>query len=276
MGPLSTTGRPFVAVATAGTRRPTPITRPSTGLPVVEQVVKNGPVPIYQQLKTLLLGAVLDGALGPHQRIPSERELGQMLGVSRMTVRQALTQLINEGVLYSRAGKGTFVADRKIRQPLEHLTSFTEEMRERGMQPSTRTLRQARVRSREAAEALRISPTAPVVLLERLRLADGEPMAIECAYLNAARCPGLEQIDLHGGSLYELLREKYGLVLRRADQSIEAALPSPEQRALLGMSPRDPVLHIERVTYLDDGTPLEFVSSTYRGDRYRLQVELNT
>lgn len=229
---------------------------------------------MYQQLKGLVQVAVARGALRPHQRIPSERDLGEQLGVSRMTVRLATTELIRDGVLYTRHGKGTFVAEAKIRQPLEHLTSFTEEMRSRGMTPETRVLRQTLAAAGPASEPLRIPTDALVVVVDRLRLADGQPMAIERASLVAARCPGLEGCDLSRQSLYAVLRGRYGLALTRAEQSIEAALPSAREHSLLGIDARDPVLHIERVTYLDDGSPLEFVSATYRGDRYRLQVTL--
>jgi len=250
------------------------LSTPTLARPVPLGIVKDGPVPIYQQLKGLLLDAVAEGSLRPHQRIPSERELGAQLGVSRMTVRQALTQLIADGVLYARSGKGTFVSDRKIRQPLEHLSSFTEDMRARGMNPSTRILRQERRPADRDSAPLRPKEGTPIVVLERLRLADGEPIALECARLLGDRCPGLEEVDLARNSLYAVLRQRYGLSLTHAEQTIEAALPNAQQRTLLGIGPTDPVLHIERITYLDDGVPIEFVSSTYRGDRYRLQVDL--
>jgi GntR family transcriptional regulator len=248
---------------------------PAGSFPQADQVVKDGPVPIYQQLKALLIRAVDDGSLRAHQRVPSERELGLQLGVSRMTARHAIAQLIAEGLLYTRTGKGTFVSDRKIQQPLEHLTSFTEEMRARGLEPTARVLRQELAPADEQiAGALGLPAGDQVVVLERLRLGGGDPMAIECAYLRADRCPDLDRLDLGQRSLYDLLRTRYGLKLTSARQAIEAALPTARQQHLLGIGPSAPVLHIERITFLDDGSPIELVLSSYRGDRYRLQVEL--
>src|SRR5215471_20379920 len=147
---------------------------PARSFPQADQLVKDGPVPIYQQLKALLIRAVGDGSLRAHQRVPSERELGLQLGVSRMTARHAIVQLIADGLLYTRPGKGTFVSDRKIQQPLEHLTSFTEEMRERGLEPTARVLRQELgPADQQVAAALGISAGSSVILLERLRLGGG-------------------------------------------------------------------------------------------------------
>jgi GntR family transcriptional regulator len=147
-------------------------------------------------------------------------------------------------------------------------------MRARGLVPTTHVLTQALRPAGCVASRLGVARETPVVAVERLRLANGEPIAVEYAHLVAARCPNLEHADLEHGSLYDVLRSRFGLVLARAEQTIEAALPTARLRALLGVGPLDPVLRIERITYLDDGSPLEFVAATYRGDRYRLQVEL--
>lgn len=232
-------------------------------------------VPIFAQVKAALDEAVHSGELQPHRRIPSERELAALFGVSRMTIRQALLELIGEGSLYTRSGKGTYVAERKIAQPLQGLTSFTQDMAARGMRPSSRLIGADLLPAPiELAHALSIPAGSEMVRIRRLRLADGQPLAIETSHLPHARCPGLLEHDLEQHSLYELLRDRYGLELASARQTIEAASPTEEERELLNMPPGVPVLRIHRFTSTRDGTASEFVQSAYRGDRYQLDVDL--
>jgi GntR family transcriptional regulator len=232
-------------------------------------------VPIFTQVKSTIAEAVSSGELQPHRRIPSERELAAMFGVSRMTIRQALLELINEGSLYTRSGKGTYVAERKIAQPLQRLTSFTQDMAARGMRPSSRLLGADLLPAPiELAHALSIPAGSELVRIRRLRLADGQPLAIETSHLPHARCPGILDHDLQQHSLYELLRDRYDLELASAKQTIEAALPDEEERQLLDLPPGVPVLRIHRFTANRDGLVCEFVQSAYRGDRYQLNVDL--
>jgi GntR family transcriptional regulator len=230
---------------------------------------------MFEQVKAILDAAIAGGELAPHQRIPSERELSVALGASRMTIRQALVEMMAEGSLYTRSGKGTFVAERKIEQPLQRLTSFTEDIASRGLHPSSRLIGAKLLPAPiELAHALGIRAGAELVRLRRLRLADGQPLAIETSHLPHARCPGLLDHDLEHGSLYAILAESYGLELAGARQTIEAAAPSPEERDLLQMPAGVPVLRIHRFTTARDGTTCEFVQSAYRGDRYQLNVNL--
>lgn len=236
---------------------------------------RDSAVPMFEQIKERLEQAIASGALTIHERIPSERELSARYGVSRMTIRQAIGALTRSGTLYARSGKGTFVADRKIEQPLQRLTSFTEDMRARGLQPSSRLLVAERIGAPlEIADALGLAPGADLVRVSRLRLADGEPLAVETAQLPHARCPGLLSHDLATRSLYDVLHAEYGITLASARQTIEAALPDDEERALLELPDGVPVLRIRRLTHAAGGPPIEFVRSVYRGDRYQLGVEL--
>lgn len=236
---------------------------------------RQGPTPIFEQVKALLESAIAGGELSPHQRIPSERELSLALGASRMTIRQALMALTTEGSLYTRSGKGTYVAERKIEQPLQRLTSFTEDIRARGFRPASRVLDQELVpASLEMAAALAMRPGAEVVRVRRLRLADDRPLAIETAHLPHAICPGVLQLDLSAISLYEMLRTRYDIELRSAKQTIEASQPDAEERRLLELPRAVPVLRIHRLTSSGEGRPVEFVRSVYRGDRFQLHVEL--
>lgn len=232
-------------------------------------------VPIFAQVKALIGQAVESGELQPHRRIPSERELSALFGVSRMTIRQALVELIGEGSLYTRSGKGTYVAERKIEQPLQRLTSFTQDMAARGLRPSSRLIGADLLPAPiELAHALAIPPGSELVRIRRLRLADEQPLAVETSHLPHARCPGLLDHDLEHQSLYQLLHDRYGLELASAKQTIEAAMPSDEERQLLALPPALPVLRIHRFTSSRDGLVCEFVQSAYRGDRYQLNVDL--
>ena len=232
-------------------------------------------MPIFSQVKTVIQAAVESGELQPHRRIPSERELSILFGVSRMTIRQALLEMIREGSLYTRTGKGTYLAERKIEQPLQRLTSFTQDMVARGLRPSSRLLGADLLPAPiELAHALAIPPGSELVRIRRLRLANGQHLAIETSHLPHARCPGLLEHDLEQHSLYELLHDRYGLELASAKQTIEAAAPTEEERKLLEMPAGVPVLRIHRFTSTRDGLVCEFVQSAYRGDRYQLNVDL--
>ena len=231
-------------------------------------------VPLYLQIKRMLEQEIASGALPPHTRVASERELSERYGISRMTARQALAELIQEGRLYTSAGKGTFVAEPKISQRILSLTSFTEEMRSRGITPTTRLLRRELVPAEpQVAERLGRPTDAPVVCIERLRLGNDEPMAIETAYVGFPGAERLMTLNLEG-SLYALLGQEFGIFPATAIQECEAALPQPRERALLGLDKHAPVLRIQRTTFDSQQQPFEYVRSVYRGDRYRFVARL--
>ncbi len=235
------------------------------------------PLPMYYQLKELIREELGAGKWQPGDLIPSERELSERYGISRMTARQALTELTNEGLLRREQGKGTFVSEPRIEQRLTRLTGFTEDMRKRGLRPGVRVLRlEAMDAPVRVAEALQIEPGVPIVLLERLRLAESTPMAIETGYVYFDRAHKLLEEDYQGGSLYHLLAEKYDVVPTRAEQQIEAALCSQRRRELLELDEVAPVLRTKRVTYEQRGRPFEYVEAIYRADRYVFHVELTT
>ena len=236
---------------------------------------RGGPTPIFEQVKAILQSAITGGELGPHQRIPSERELSAALGASRMTIRQALVELMAEGALYTRSGKGTYVAEPKIDQPLQRLSSFTEDIRARGLRPASRVLAQELLPAPlELAEALGVRAGAELVRIRRLRLADDHPLAIETSHLPHDLCPGILDTDLSAASLYEILITRYGISLRSAKQTIEASEALDEERSLLELPSHVPVLRLHRLTFGGEGRAVEFVRAVYRGDRYQLHVEL--
>lgn len=233
------------------------------------------PLPLYYQLKELIREQIENGELKPNDRIPSERELSERYEISRMTARQAITELVNEGLLFREQGKGTFVAMPKISQGLLGLTSYTEDMQRRGLTPGTKLLSfQLMQPTRKIADRLKLSLDSRVIQMERLRLANDEPMALEISHVPVGLCPGLEQSEVEGQSLYRILETKYQIHLAYASETLEPAMPSTPEAELLSIAPTVPLLLIERITYTHDGTPVEFVKSLYRGDRYKFYVEL--
>lgn len=236
---------------------------------------KESPIPLYLQLKEILLDWIERGEFDPHDRLPSERELCNEFEISRVTVRQALNELAHERQIYSRVGKGTYVAEPKIDQNLQVLTSFTEDMHSRGLVASAKLLGADFIpASPKLAAILHIQPGAEVVKLERLRLADDIPMALETAHLPHHLCPNILQYDLATRSLYEILRTQYRLKLAKAKQTIEATLANEREAELLDLSMSSPILLMERTTFLEGGQVIEYVKSAYRGDKYKLHVVL--
>jgi GntR family transcriptional regulator len=214
-------------------------------------------------------------ALGVGNAIPSERQLSVDLGVSRLTVRAALDELVREGLLDRRRGSGTYVREPKIAQELT-MTSFSEEMRSRGMRPGSRTLSlTTTLAGAYLGRCLHVSPSEPIMVAKRLRLADGETMAIETLHVPESRVPGLTPKDLDQGSFYELLSGRYGIEIVGGIQTIEPTVTNEEESEALGVPLHSPAFLFERTTRAQTGDIVEFVRSIYRGDRYRLVTELN-
>ena len=208
------------------------------------------------------------------EAIPSERQLSVELGVSRLTVRAALDDLVREGFLERRHGAGTFVSEPKIAQELT-MTSFTEDMRSRGMVPSSRTLELETVPAgARLGRLLHVSPSEPITVVKRLRYADRETMAIETLHVSESLVPGLTAKELEERSFYELLEERFGIVVVGGSQAIEPTVTNEEESAALGVPLHSPAFLFERTTRAADGQIVEYVRSIYRGDRYRLVSEL--
>lgn len=229
-------------------------------------------IPKYSQLREILLD-LIDTELAYEQVIPSERELVDRYGLSRMTVRQAINNLVAEGRLYRVPGRGTFVARPKIEMPLR-LASFTEDMRRRGMEPGSVDLeRRVAPAGGHLARVLELSPGEPILVIARLRTADSVPMAVERSHVPAQVAPGLENIPLTNRSLYEVLADQFGVILEHGEQTIEAGIVDASEAALLELRPGSAVLRVQRRSFAG-GRPVEFTISTYRADRYQLQVGL--
>ncbi len=212
--------------------------------------------------------------LGVGTAIPSERQLSADLGVSRLTVRAALDDLAREGRVVRRRGSGTYVQHPKIAQELT-MTSFSEDMRRRGMTPGSRTLSLEReLAGARLGRLLHVSPSEEILVNKRLRLADGETTAIETLPLPASLVPGLEPKDL-AGSFYELVRDRFGIVIVSGTQAIEPTVTDEEESKALGVPLHSPAFLFERTSRDEAGRTLEYVQSVYRGDRYRIVTELS-
>lgn len=236
---------------------------------------KENKQPIYSSIKEDLKEKIISGEYAVAQMLPSERALCEKYRASRMTVRRAIDELQYEGLLYKIQGKGTFVSNVQVEQPLSMLTSFSEDMKRMGYQPASRILAVKNLRAdAKIAEKLRIAQGDHVLLLSRLRIANNQNMSIENTYLNARIVNGIEMEGGDNFSLYNYLRTTLKIPLIRAVQSIQSILITGKNAALLGVPENMLGLRIERVTYTERNVPVEYVISLYRGDLYKFVIEM--
>lgn len=238
---------------------------------------KGLPTPAYLQLRNAIAARISSGSIPPGHALPSERQLAQELGLSRMTVRHALASLVKAGLLEQRQGSGTFVKGRELEQNVDRLEGFTEEMQHLGLTPGARILSLSVAPAPSAAAAaLNVSSGAPLTVLKRLRLASGQPVAVQTAWLTPD-LSGLTAEDIGAtGSLYRAIRQRFGRQPARARQKVSARLPDPAEQELLGIAAGAPVLGLERTTFDSSDVPFEFVQSAYHGDLYRLMLDLRS
>jgi GntR family transcriptional regulator len=243
---------------------------------ILRKLDRSGP-PAYAQIEDRVVEAVSAGDLQPGDRLPPERELAEQLGVSRMTLRQALQTLERRGLVRRTVGRhgGTFVAEPKIERDLNALAGLTEQLRRQGHQAGARVLsKQEGPCSRRTATALGLQPGEPVFEVVRLRLSDGTPLALERSLFPAGRFGGLLELDLDG-SLYELLERSYGVSVRKAVERLEPVVAGPREAALLSVASGAPLLLVERTAFDADGGPVEYARDRFRGDRTQVVVESN-
>ena len=216
----------------------------------------------------------IENELEPHDSLPSERYLVERFGLSRTTVRRALAELAEAGQIYRVQGRGTFVAEPVVRKEMT-LTSFSEDMALRGLRPSSRVLSVSRsAAGASIGQALGLSPKDAVLRVERLRLANKEPMCLERGALPGALVPGIEDYLDEAASLFSLLNGKYGIRIARAEQVVRPTVVSKEEAELLDVPELSPALLITRVSLDDQGRRIEFAKSLYRGDKYCLELNL--
>ncbi|MEC0282174.1 GntR family transcriptional regulator [Terribacillus saccharophilus] len=229
---------------------------------------KNSPIPLYFQLEQAIRERIESGSLPSGEMLPPERHYTESLGISRMTVRHAMQALIEDGLLERRKNKGLFVKVRPYHQSLSKLTSFSEDMQARGLSSSSSILEWKEIKlSSMTADKLHKEIGAAAIRIKRLRSADQEPIAVETITSPLEMAKDLTENKLKE-SFYAYLESEMGLTLHRAEQEIEADLADEELAGLLNVTPGDAVLRIHRLSYLQDGRPFEYVTSTYRADKY--------
>lgn len=237
---------------------------------------KQSHIPIYYQLEEEIKSMIHTKQLKAGDLLPSEREYAEKYAISRMTVRQAINNLVKEGLVYRVKGKGTFVADKKFEQDLSGLTSFSEDMRNRGLSPSNRLISFDFIEADEQlASTLSISPTDLVCKIKRVRLANNEPVALETIY-TPRTIVGEMNYQEFSHSFYDFLEKKLHFKIGFGYQTIEASLASEEEEKYLNIKKNSPVLVMERTTFLhnEEQTPIEFVTSTYRADKYKFKMKM--
>jgi len=234
-------------------------------------------IPLYLQLKELLASQILSGQLQPGDALPSERQLCEEFELSRTTVREALRELGDEGLIRTVPSRGAFVEaphfDLTIRVSL---AGFTKDVRREEMVPSSRLLDASLIMSppSDLVEAMDLRPGDEVVRLERLRLVNNVPLALHVAHLNHRLCPEILQHNLAEGSVFQLLRGEYGLNLAYAEEYVHAALADEWELELLNLAHPAAVLRAERTTLLDTDEVIEFSRAVYCGEWYRLGMRL--
>lgn len=233
-----------------------------------------GPIPLHHQVYLDLSAALDAGEWRPGDRLPPERELATSYGCSLITVRHALEELVRQGRLERTRGRGTFVKPPRIVHDLTATSSFSDEMRRRGLEPSTRLVA---ARTEPASEAVALGlgllPGTPVHVIERLRCASGTPLMLERAHLRAERFPKLLAVDFERASLYGVLTDHYGVQIGTAQETIEAILLPTREARLLEARPRSAALLLEGVTLSTTGVPIEFTWTHVPGERSRFLIQ---
>lgn len=232
-------------------------------------------IPLYVQIRESIRKDIVDHLLSPGQKLPSEDELAQKYGVSRMTVRQGIMDLIDEGLIYRRHGIGTFVAQPQVERDHSGLTNFFESSRQKGIEATMQVLIADILPARlKVAKALNLKEGELAIRIKTLRFADGIPVTVHDAYVPYKIFPQLLQEDLEARHLWDYM-ELYGHPVKRAVQRLEAREADEEIAAFLDIEVGSPILYKERTVFSDDGTAVEFTYCYNRGDRYSLTVTLN-
>jgi GntR family transcriptional regulator len=266
----------MTAVAARPPKRPRsapPAGSPRGSVPLRE-LLGSSDQPLYEQAHAALAEMVEAGTYRPGSRLPSERVLGEALGVSRFTLRRALDSLVAAGVLQRRSSRGWFVAGGPVTGATNELLSFARMGLSRGLAPSSRVLEHAvRPATLEEADILGVAPGAPVYDIERLRMLDGIPISVERSRIPVARAPWLADLDLRTASLYEALEQR-GLIPTSADYTIGVLDADDRLAALLDVPGGKGLLLATGVTRDQLGKAFELAWAAYRADRYRIRVSL--
>ncbi len=230
---------------------------------------KSSPVPLYFQISEAMSDGIKKKHLPANTRIPPEDQLAQVFGVSKMTMRQALGKLVEDGILIRKKGSGTFISEKKIEREATQLVGFYEDITKKGLTPSSRVIERKLIRNdAKLMDKLNLEKGEEVTKIIRVRLADEIPLAVNYAFIPEKYCPGLLEEDLSEGSLSALVEEKYHLSVAYAVQNLHAAKANRYEASLLQMPVGDPVLAMERTMYNAEKWPLCHFENFFRGDKY--------
>ena len=237
---------------------------------------KISPIPYYYQLEQLLREKIENGRLKPGDILPSEAELCSTFRVSKTVVRQALNKLCQDGIVYKEKGKGTFVAEPKLQEKFVQRTyGFYQEMKEKGLEVESKVLEHELIEPPTRIKTLlKLREGQKVVKTSRLRSVNRELIMFTTTYVRSDLCPGLEKEDLTNRSLYQLLWDKYGLKISYGHRTLEAVAASKYEADMLKVPKSSPLVYLESVSYLEDGTPIEYFEAWHRGDRCKFAIEL--
>lgn len=233
-------------------------------------------IPLYIQVIDALSEYIEVNELPPDYQLPAEVDLCETFDVSRTVVRQALRELEHKGLIYRVKGRGTFVSKPKIHESLfQELTGFYQDMVAKGHKPTSKVLLQEKINApNNVAEYLGLQPGAPVIQIDRLRFVNGEPVVFVTTYLPYDLCPELMDVDLSERSLYSYLENQLGLIIDRGRRTLEAVGAGERESQLLEIAMGSPLIMLDSVSYMPDGTPLEYFHALHRGDRARFETEL--
>lgn len=237
-------------------------------------VSKKNPVPLHFQIKEILQEMIENEELKPGDAVPTERELCEIQGVSRMTVNKAIMSLVNEGLLYREQGKGTFVAKPKENKEIAGLKSFSEVMQDKGLKTETRILFfQIKEATKRIKFVLNLSDDNNKVFeISRLRMSEGEPVAIETVWIPYNLCSDMDRQTIEGKSLYETFKNKYKYFPNKAKQTIEPIILNEDECRLLNQNENALALMFRRTTYIKDEVPIEYTKAIYRSDIYKYEL----
>jgi len=240
------------------------------------KINKDSQIPYYYQLKKLFIEEIESGHWKPGQQVIPEIKVCEMFDISRTVARQAYQELVNEGYLIKKKAKGTFVAEPKISENLvQSLRGFFEDMTARGYNVKNEILRQEKIKpTKKIAENLNLKLDEDVITIYRLRKLNDEPIVLDRTYLPFKLCPELLNEDLTSKSLYSFIEGKYNLKIDRGRKFIEATIAKNDESKLLNIKKGSPLLYIESISYLTDGTPIEYYVALHRADRIKLVTDL--
>ncbi|MGV3488774.1 MAG: GntR family transcriptional regulator [Tuberibacillus sp.] len=239
----------------------------------MKSINKNDRIPLYIQLMDILVDEI-ENNMKENDQLPSEREICLKYDVSRTTVRQAMTELERDGIIYKEHGKGTFVAPKKVNQDLVQFYSFTEEMKKLGKKPVSKVLEFNIIEADEKlARKLQTSPGAKAYEFQRLRIADETPMMLETTYVPCDIFPNLKRADLESMPLYDIFSKIYEVNISWAEEVFRPVMTRDFEAELLKMSPELPSLKIERFTYSNNRV-IEYTNTIARGDKFKYRVRL--